>query len=75
MLFLKSKIVVLTAICFLLVSGLVTAQNNGEQTFEMIESINDSIDLRSNFYDETDSLSEYFPASDLYESWDNNGIY
>ena len=50
------------------------AQENGEP-FEIIESANDSIDLHSNFYDDTDSLSEYFPASELYESWDNNGIY
>lgn len=50
------------------------AQQNGE-SFEIIESANDSIDLRSNFYDDTDSLSEYFPANELYESWDNDGIY
>lgn len=50
------------------------AQENGEP-FEIIESANDSIDLHSNFYDDTDSLSEYFPASELYESWDNDGIY
>lgn len=75
MLFSKVKIVVLTTICFLFGSGMLLAQNNGEQTFEIIESVNDSIDLRSSFYDETDSLSEYFPASDLYESWDNDGIY
>ncbi|HNW89517.1 MAG TPA: M23 family metallopeptidase [Bacteroidales bacterium] len=56
-------------VCFPLYS-----QENGE-TFEIMESVNDSIDLRSNFYDDTDSLSEYFPASELYESWDNNGIY
>jgi murein DD-endopeptidase MepM/ murein hydrolase activator NlpD len=75
MFFSKFKIVALTGICILFGSGLLRAQNNGEQTFEIIESVNDSIDLRSNFYDETDSLSEYFPASGLYESWDNDGIY
>jgi len=75
MLFSRIKFVLFTAICFLLGSYFAVGQNNGDQSFEIIESVNDSIDLRSNFYDETDSLSEYFPASDLYESWDNNGIY
>lgn len=61
---------------FLLFFGAnVFAQQNGEQTFEIIESVNDSIDLRLNFYDETDSLSEFFPANDIYESWDNGGIH
>ncbi|HOY30960.1 MAG TPA: M23 family metallopeptidase [Bacteroidales bacterium] len=58
----------------LIPSSVLYAQNN-DAPFEIIESINDSIDLRSNFYDDTDSLSEFFPASELYESWDNNGIY
>jgi hypothetical protein len=75
MLFSRFKFFLLTAICILLGSYFAIGQNNGEQSFEIIESVNDSIDLRSNFYDETDSLSEFFPASDLYESWDNNGIY
>ena len=75
MVFGKLKIVVLTLICIFFGSGYLYAQHDGEQTFEIIESVNDSIDLRSNFYDETDSLSEFFPASDLYESWDNEGIY
>ncbi|MEI6853706.1 MAG: M23 family metallopeptidase, partial [Bacteroidota bacterium] len=75
MLFSKVKIFVLTVICFLFGMGFTYAQHDGEQNFEIIESVNDSIDLRSNFYDDADSLSEYFPASDLYESWDNDGIY
>lgn len=70
----RFRLYILTFICFFLSAGLLKAQN-GEQAFGIIESLNDSIDLRSNFYDETDSLSDYFPASDLYESWDNNGIY
>lgn len=74
MLLSKLKIFFLFLICTLFASGTLFAQNNGHD-FGIIESLNDSIDLRSNFYDETDSLSEYFPASDLYESWDNNGIY
>jgi murein DD-endopeptidase MepM/ murein hydrolase activator NlpD len=41
----------------------------------LIESINDSIDIRANFYDDSDSLSEFFPAYSLYESWDNEGIH
>ncbi len=65
---------------FLFIAGIIFfctqlfAQGNGE-SFQIIESVNDSIDLRSNFYDDTDSLSEFFPASEIYESWDNNGIY
>ncbi len=74
MIFSKVKTVILTAVCLLCFSGVLFAQNE-DKTFGIIESMNDSIDLRSNFYDETDSLSEYFPASDLYESWDNDGIY
>jgi len=64
-----------SAICFLLASGSSKAQQEDEPIFGIIESVNDSIDLRSNFYDETDSLEDYFPASDVYESWDNEGIY
>jgi hypothetical protein len=75
MLFTKVKFFLLTIIFFLLGSGFLYAQHDGDQTFEIIESVNDSIDLRSNFYDDADSLSEYFPASDLYETWDNDGIY
>ena len=72
--FSKVKTVISTVVCVLCFSGVLFAQNE-DKTFGIIESMNDSIDLRSNFYDETDSLSEYFPASDLYESWDNDGIY
>ncbi len=67
-------ITVFSFACLLLPRSIVFGQQNGE-SFEVIESVNDSIDLRSNFYDDTDSLSEFFPASDLYESWDNDGIY
>jgi hypothetical protein len=68
-----------------LITGILTtgipafSQNNGEEepyfSFGIFESLNDSIDLRSNFYDETDSLSQFFPAYEIYESWDNNGIH
>jgi LysM repeat protein len=73
--FMHIKIAILAFVCFLLASCSVKAQQQDEPVFGIIESVNDSIDLRSNFYDETDSLEEYFPASDLYESWDNDGIY
>jgi murein DD-endopeptidase MepM/ murein hydrolase activator NlpD len=46
-----------------------------EENNYLIESINDSIDIRANFYDDADSLSEFFPAYSLYESWDNEGIH
>ncbi|MEI6124200.1 MAG: peptidoglycan DD-metalloendopeptidase family protein [Bacteroidota bacterium] len=69
------KLVALTVGIILMFSNLSFGQQTNEQTFEVIESANDSIDLRSNFYDVTDSLSDYFPANDLYESWDNDGIY
>ncbi|HNX07954.1 MAG TPA: peptidoglycan DD-metalloendopeptidase family protein [Bacteroidales bacterium] len=70
----------LIRIIFFIVTGIsfscsqLFSQGNGE-SFQIIESVNDSIDLRSNFYDDTDSLSDFFPASEIYESWDNNGIY
>jgi len=59
----------------LLSTNLTAYSQKSEEVFEIIESVNDSIDLRSNFYDDTDSLSEFFPASGLYETWDNNGIH
>jgi murein DD-endopeptidase MepM/ murein hydrolase activator NlpD len=43
--------------------------------YTIYESGNDSIDLRSNFYDTYDSLSQFFPASDIYESWDNESVH
>ena len=46
-----------------------------EENNYLIESINDSIDIRANFYDDSDSLSEFFPAYSLYETWDNEGIH
>ena len=66
---------------FLMIAGIAAgfvttahAQEYDESRFEIIESMNDSIDLRSNFYEIADSLAEYFPASDIYENWDNEGI-
>lgn len=66
---------IIFAIIGLLSTNLTVYSQKNEEVFEIIESVNDSIDLRSNFYDDTDSLSEFFPASGLYETWDNNGIH
>lgn len=73
-LFVKISLIIIVLV-LIIIKNTTFAQGNGEQTFEIIESLNDSIDLRSNFYDDTDSLSEYFPAHGLYETWDNDGIY
>ncbi len=68
--------VVTLSVCFILMLSFYSyGQQENEQTFEIIESVNDSIDLRSNFYDVTDTLSDDLPADDLYDSWDNVGIY
>ena len=70
-----TKVVLFTVGVIAMISNVAFGQQTNEQAFEIIESANDSIDLRSNFYDVTDSLSDYFPANELYESWDNDGIY
>jgi murein DD-endopeptidase MepM/ murein hydrolase activator NlpD len=66
---------VLAWILFLLCMTLPSFIEAQENPFVISESANDSIDLRSNFYDTYDSLSQFFPASDMYESWDNEDIH
>jgi murein DD-endopeptidase MepM/ murein hydrolase activator NlpD len=72
------RTILFAAIAMLMLSCLqVRGQENepDSNTFLIIESLNDSIDLHSNFYDITDSLSELFPMSAFYESWDTEGIH
>jgi murein DD-endopeptidase MepM/ murein hydrolase activator NlpD len=67
-------------LCFFVLTEIIfpmhlCAQNEDGPPYVIYESVNDSIDLRSNFYDTVDSLSQYFPAADLYESWDNEYMH
>lgn len=73
----KASTILFIMFLFLFFSGIsaFAQEVEEEENNYLIESINDSIDLRANFYDETDSLSEFFPAYSLYESWDNEGIH
>lgn len=43
--------------------------------YNIYESFNDSLDLVNHFYDIYDSNANYHPASDVYESWDNEYIH
>jgi len=43
--------------------------------YGIYESVNDSLDLANHFYDIYDSNASYHPASELYESWDNEYIH
>lgn len=61
----------LLIVCFLVFSGSVGAQTN----LQVWESLNDSMDLASNFYDIYDSNALFLPAGELYESWDNEYIH
>jgi murein DD-endopeptidase MepM/ murein hydrolase activator NlpD len=71
----RTAYLLLFFLCFFLPFS-VHAQNEGEENeFNIYESVNDSIDLRSNFYDTFDSLSLFFPASEMYENWDNDYLY
>lgn len=60
---------------FFSIDKLYAQENEEDDNIFIIESLNDSIDLRANFYDITDSLSDFFPAGDLYESWNTVSIH
>ncbi|MEI6765239.1 MAG: M23 family metallopeptidase [Bacteroidota bacterium] len=69
--------ILFAAIAIILLSGGYARgqEEPDSNNFLIIESMNDSIDLHSNFYDITDSLSEFFPMSSFYENWDTEGIH
>ncbi len=54
----------------------VYSQNSYDNDIGIVESLNDSMDLVSNFYDFYDGLMIYFhPSENIYSNWDNKSIH
>jgi murein DD-endopeptidase MepM/ murein hydrolase activator NlpD len=71
--FCRTIVFLFTTILIFIVSPL-KAQTT-ESSLLVYESLNDSIDIANEFYDIYDSTAMFLPASEIYESWDNEYIH